>query len=537
MYYKNVFSSSTLSTLVVAAFMMTAATVVSSCKKDKDNDPPASFTVSFDPDGGTPKPADQTVAQGGKATVPSPEPTKAEFAFGGWYNGADEWDFDTPITADLNLKANWTPQQPDAPTVTLTPASVTVSNTTLTQTVTVGGTATGTVTLNTTDLPAQVTATASGETITVTGVRPTTNVPPIEDTFTVGVTREGVTQNLTVVVNLTTTWTDPWAGFAPGLYLGAPESLTASSERITTVTPNNVTDAVTHVKANAGAYTLVISENVTVSAEQNLDVGNVQLTIIGTPGAERQISRTANGRTFRLGSSGRTGIELTIGANITLQGRTGNTTDVVTVLNGATFTMLDGSKITGNTSSATADGFGRGAAVSVSGSTFTMKGGTIIGNNATATASNISPGGLYAYGANTTVILEGGVIEGNSGGAGDVYLANTINAATLSGNAKIGTLTMNASTSTNRAALTIGAGWDGTVATLNLRSGNTNMETVRGFWANGEPILLGTVNATTVGQITLGNFLSGAATGNTEAISPAYYLNASGVLVGTPPTP
>ena len=524
MYKKFFCSSSTLSTLVVAAFMITAATVVSSCKKDKDNDP-ASFTVTFDPDGGVPKPADQTVAQGGKATVPSPEPTKADFAFGGWYNGAEQWDFDKPITADLTLKANWTAQQPDAPTVTLTPASVTISNATTTQTVTVGGTATGEVTLNDASLPDGVTATASGATITVTGVRPTTNVPPIEGSFTVAVTREDVTQNLTVVVNLTTTWTAPTLPTSAGLYLGAPESLTAESTRIGTVAQNNLEAAVSHI-STAGEYTLLLSDDdLTVSAIQVLNVSNAKLTIIGL-GSERKISRSSIGRIFTVGASEQTGIELTLGANITLQGRTtAHNSMLVNVQNGAAFTMLNGSKITGNNSpSPTAT---TGAAVVVNGSTFTMKGGTITENNSTGNTGNINPGGLYAHSA-STVILEGGSIEGNTGVAGDVLFEAGVD-FTLSGNARIGTLTLNATNATTRATLNIGGlTGTGTVLTLNLRGNDANMNTVRGYWVNGSAILGGNVNTTTVGRITLGDFISTAAK---QAISNTHYINASGVLV------
>ena len=97
-------------------------------------------------------------------------------------------------------------------TITLTPNSVTVNDGNLTPTVSVGGTAKGSVTLNTTALPDEVTATVSGSTITVTGVRPTTDVHPIRGSFTVGVTRDGITVNLTVEVHITTTWVMPEEG-------------------------------------------------------------------------------------------------------------------------------------------------------------------------------------------------------------------------------------------------------------------------------------------------------------------------------------
>ena len=67
----------------------------------------ATYTVTFDADGGTPAPASQTVAQGAKATEPT-APTKTGYTFGGWYNDSTKYDFSTPVTANLTLKAKWT---------------------------------------------------------------------------------------------------------------------------------------------------------------------------------------------------------------------------------------------------------------------------------------------------------------------------------------------------------------------------------------------------------------------------------------------
>jgi uncharacterized repeat protein (TIGR02543 family) len=69
------------------------------------------YTVSFNANGGTPVPAVQTVAEGGKVTAPL-TPAKAIHDFGGWYKEAaltTPWDFaaDT-VTADITLYARWT---------------------------------------------------------------------------------------------------------------------------------------------------------------------------------------------------------------------------------------------------------------------------------------------------------------------------------------------------------------------------------------------------------------------------------------------
>ncbi|MBR4171189.1 MAG: leucine-rich repeat protein [Kiritimatiellae bacterium] len=83
------------------------------------------YTVTFDADGGTPVPAQQSVEAGSKATKPN-DPVKDGYDFTGWYNGNAAFDFDTPITASITLTAKWTekstgdetPTEPDTPTAT-----------------------------------------------------------------------------------------------------------------------------------------------------------------------------------------------------------------------------------------------------------------------------------------------------------------------------------------------------------------------------------------------------------------------------------
>ena len=69
----------------------------------------ATHTVTFEANGGTPVPAAQTVADGGKATKPA-DPTKSGFVFDGWYADATfsvAFDFSAPITADVTVYAKW----------------------------------------------------------------------------------------------------------------------------------------------------------------------------------------------------------------------------------------------------------------------------------------------------------------------------------------------------------------------------------------------------------------------------------------------
>lgn len=65
-----------------------------------------SYTVTFDTDGGSEVP-DQVVTDGELAVRPSPDPTKADSEFAGWYNGLALFDFDTPITENITLTAHW----------------------------------------------------------------------------------------------------------------------------------------------------------------------------------------------------------------------------------------------------------------------------------------------------------------------------------------------------------------------------------------------------------------------------------------------
>jgi len=98
-----------------------------------------------------------------------------------------------------------TPTPTPGPTLDLNPASTTVNNANLSRTITIGGSATGTISTNrgpTLPLAVQL-ATPVNNTITITGTRPAPGQPPITGTHNVTVTRGGVSQTLAVEVNLT----------------------------------------------------------------------------------------------------------------------------------------------------------------------------------------------------------------------------------------------------------------------------------------------------------------------------------------------
>ena len=58
------------------------------------------YTVTFQSEGGS------EVASQIRANTPA-DPTKEGYTFIGWYNGESEWNFETPVTADLTLTAKW----------------------------------------------------------------------------------------------------------------------------------------------------------------------------------------------------------------------------------------------------------------------------------------------------------------------------------------------------------------------------------------------------------------------------------------------
>ena len=62
-------------------------------------------TVSFDSDGGS-EVTTQTVLDGAKATEPK-NPNKTGVSFDCWKLGGEEYDFSTPVTADITLVASW----------------------------------------------------------------------------------------------------------------------------------------------------------------------------------------------------------------------------------------------------------------------------------------------------------------------------------------------------------------------------------------------------------------------------------------------
>jgi len=193
---------------------------------------------------------------------------------------------------------------------------------------------------------------------------------------------------------------------------------------------------------------------------------------------------------------------ITLGNNITVQGRTAATGGAGHIINLTlgTFNMAAGSSITEHTVNAATS-----AAVYVNGAAaiFNMNGGTITDN------------------------LRGGATPTTPA---DVYISHTTaanatnNAPTLNGNAQIGTLTLNATNATINTRINIGSAFNGNVQRLDLRGNNAAVATVIDWW-NGRTVLEG--NVAQRSRFTLGEFIS---SNNAVQTTAPRVINASGVL-------
>jgi len=291
---------------------------------------------------------------------------------------------------------------------------------------------------------------------------------------------------------------------------------------------NNVAKAIAYVIANPAEYTLLIDENVNL-APQLIDISNVKLTIIGLGGVERKINLSSNGSLFSLGtwSSKLTGTSLAIGNDITLVGLANNNRFMVGVHDGAKFVMLDGSKITGNTTNHFAsvvylDNF----------STFTMKGGTITGN---ANLSSWFGDGAVHINGPSNISVEGGSIIDNKN-TSDIHVFNFYTHITLKGSATIGSLTFNYIPNyySSYPSAVIGSDWTGNVGSLNLLNSDhlIDMNDHIAHCAGKQVVraIAGyTLKDTDIAKITLGNFIYENAK---RPISETYKIAGNGADIG-----
>jgi hypothetical protein len=198
---------------------------------------------------------------------------------------------------------------------------------------------------------------------------------------------------------------------------GAEVPLYAVWHQVTVVPGSNLAAQFTWLQTNAlsgTVYTVEVSANESISPTTLSYSGrtNIGITLIST-GAERVISLSSNGTLFTV----ERGVTLTLDNNITLQGRTNNSSSLVRVNSGGTLVMNTEASVSGNSLSSTASAYGGGVYVASSG-TFTMHGGKISGNSsASATTGSLSlfssGGGVYVA-SSGTFTMHGGEISGNS---------------------------------------------------------------------------------------------------------------------------
>ncbi|MDR1215358.1 MAG: penicillin-binding protein activator LpoB [Treponema sp.] len=166
---------------------------------------------------------------------------------------------------------------------------------------------------------------------------------------------------------------------------------------------------------DGGNYTIILKNNETIAPKTlSYNGKKVNITLDGGS-AGWTVSLRSNGRLFTVGS----GVTLMLGNNVSLRGRSRNTSPLVQVNSEGTLVMESGT-ISGNSAK-------EGGGVYVSG-TFTMSGGTINGN---------SGGGVSVSGG--TFTQSGGTISGNSGGGVSVSGGTfTQSGGTISGNSTTG---------------------------------------------------------------------------------------------------
>jgi uncharacterized repeat protein (TIGR02543 family) len=80
---------------------------ISSCSEDKPDK--TVYTVTFDADGGSPVPPAQSVEAGSTVAAPAANPSKAGYVFMFWRlsDKTTAYNFQTPVTADITLRAKW----------------------------------------------------------------------------------------------------------------------------------------------------------------------------------------------------------------------------------------------------------------------------------------------------------------------------------------------------------------------------------------------------------------------------------------------
>ena len=102
---KNLFKSRKLDLIGILALFTAVLFMFNFASCQTEVESTAYYTVTFDANGGS-EVSSQKIESGKTATLPNS--TKTGYYLSGWYNGKTLFDFSTPITSDLTLKAKWT---------------------------------------------------------------------------------------------------------------------------------------------------------------------------------------------------------------------------------------------------------------------------------------------------------------------------------------------------------------------------------------------------------------------------------------------
>jgi uncharacterized repeat protein (TIGR02543 family) len=480
--------------LSIAALAAIIGLAAAGCKMDDDDDIPATYTVTFATNGGSPVAAITDVASDAKIAAP-PVPTKAGNNFAGWHKEAaliTQWNFavDT-VSADTTLYAKWTVIATYTVTydgngstggaVPIDANSPYESGATVTALDNTGnlekaghafdgwnteadgsGTdyaanATFTITVDTT-LYAKWTVTTHTVTYDADGGTPASQTRTVNDGASVGAS--DMPDEPTMSSHTFGGWYTEANG--AGTQFTADTTVDGDITVYAKWTAANLSDlsslaeSLTWLANNAeegGEYTITVSANETIAPTTLSYSGKrVSITLDGGE-AERTVTLGSTGSLFTVGS----GVTLTLDNNVTLRGRSNNTVSLIQVNRSGALVMNTGSKVGNNTATGviidppTYNLYGGG--VSVSG-TFTMNGGEISGNNVSLSSSHRIA--LYVYGGGVSVsgtfTMNGGTISGNRVSSsssssysgfipyvygGGVYVASgtfAMNGGTISGN-------------------------------------------------------------------------------------------------------
>ncbi|MDR1025663.1 MAG: InlB B-repeat-containing protein [Treponema sp.] len=394
------------------------------------------YTVTFDATVGSPQIQTRTITNGcsvGSSNMPS-TPTRSGYTFGGWYteanNGGSEFTGGTTVTGNITVYARWTAETPIQYTVTFDADGG--SPATQIRTVTNGSS------IGSSNMPSEPTRNG----YTFGGWYTEQN-----DSGSLFTYFSTVNGNMTVYAN--------WTKATLPSNLSLDEALTWIS--------NNA--------ATGDAYTITLRNNETI-VPRSLGYSGQTVDITLTGGiTERLVSLRSAGSLFTVES----GVTLTLGNNVTLQGWSDNTGSLVLV-HGGTLVMNDGSKICENTwypAAANANAVGGG--VFVSSGTFTMNGGEISGN--TSAASPSFGGGVFVYSGMFT--MNDGEISGNTSAYGGGVFVSSSGTFTMSGGEISGNTSATVASPSSGGGVSVSSG-----GTFSMRGGTISGNTSSSYYSS-----------------------------------------------------